>query len=332
MKKRNYGIILVLILLIGVGYAYLSTTLTINGIANFKKNDWNIIWDEESIDVLRESVTMTAAEQTEEGGGYFAPRCATTAQGKDCTTVEYKAPLRLPGDIYHFQVDMWNKGSIDAMITENGVRKLIDPQFSDAEKAYIIYEVKYADGNDIKVGDGLKAGAKRKVDVYIKYRDDVTASQLPDEDNVRTLRSEFEFVQADNTANYIRMSATSANAVVTKTSATENAKPIVEGTDLIADATLTAQDANYTVTVTYTNKGDNAVKFKGVTSTGINSDVELSVQDSTGAALAVDTTVAKDATLVVKYVFTVKNTVTYSDPIDINAENAVASIVTNFAE
>ena len=66
MKKRNYGIILVLILLIGVGYAYLSTTLTINGIANFKKNDWNIIWDETSIDVLTDSVTMTAAEQTED--------------------------------------------------------------------------------------------------------------------------------------------------------------------------------------------------------------------------------------------------------------------------
>jgi hypothetical protein len=334
MKKRNYGIILVLILLIGVGYAYLSTTLTINGIANFKKNDWSIIWDKNTIYVYPESVEITGEESEEDGGPYFGARLAGQGTAnEDPTTIEYRAPLRLPRDVYHFTVDMKNAGSIDAMITENGVRKLMTDLLPE-EKKYIEYWVRYTDGNEIRPYDALRAGESRNVEVYIRYRDDLTAADLPEDDNVRTLRSEFDFVQADKTkANFTRVTAGNPTSAVS--GADEVEEPIVYGVTMLPNAKITAADGTYTVTVKYTNTSTTkAIKFKDVKTTGLNEAIKLEVKKDDDTELAANTEIAAEGELTVKYIFSLKEPENFvaDSEVELNATGVAAAVEINFGE
>ena len=100
MKRRRKTLvagILLILLGLGIGYAFLTTNLSINGIADVDSNTWDIYWD--NVQVSEQSVET-------EGGPYI----------EDHTTVSFYAPLSKPGDVYEFTVDAMNDGSIDAMV------------------------------------------------------------------------------------------------------------------------------------------------------------------------------------------------------------------------
>ena len=58
MNKRKKKVYLYLLIILGltIGFALLSTTLKINGVAGINKNTWNIHWDDESVVVTPNSV------------------------------------------------------------------------------------------------------------------------------------------------------------------------------------------------------------------------------------------------------------------------------------
>lgn len=56
-NKRN--LIIVLILLISIGFAYLSTTLNIIGTSILHSNKWEVIWDDTSVNEESSSITAT---------------------------------------------------------------------------------------------------------------------------------------------------------------------------------------------------------------------------------------------------------------------------------
>ena len=89
--------IIVMFLFMGVGYAYLNATLTINGTGKVTKTTWDVHF--ENIQPVTGSVSPT-----------IAPVISND------TTVSFSATLNEPGDFYSFDIDLVNAGTIDASI------------------------------------------------------------------------------------------------------------------------------------------------------------------------------------------------------------------------
>ena len=100
-KKNNMFLLVLLILGISIGFALLSTTLNINGIAGINKNTWDIHWDENSV------------EETE--GGVVA-KTAANVSDTEKKNVTFDIELELPGDFYEFTLDAKNYGTINGEI------------------------------------------------------------------------------------------------------------------------------------------------------------------------------------------------------------------------
>ncbi|MGN1000395.1 MAG: hypothetical protein ACI4OG_00465, partial [Bacilli bacterium] len=99
-KKRNIviGVLCCLLVFMGVGYAILSQTLTINGIGNVKGN-WNV-----------EITSITLKSQT--------GRATEVSSSYTNTTASFEADLYMPGDSIEYEVTVTNNGNIDAVLND----------------------------------------------------------------------------------------------------------------------------------------------------------------------------------------------------------------------
>ena len=176
-KKRNIyiTIAIVTILLIGLGYAFLTSNLNIIGNTNINKNTWGVEF--ENVQVTSGSVE------------------ATTPQISNKTTVNYTVTLDKPGDYYEFTVDASNKGSIDAMIDS-----VSNTGLTTEQKKYLTYNATYTSGKEISKKQELKAGSKEKIQVRVEFKKDITAEDLPSENQQLNLTFTIEYVQADDSA------------------------------------------------------------------------------------------------------------------------------------
>ena len=117
-KKRNIiiGVLCCLLVFMGIGYAILSQTITINGIGNVKGN-----WDVEITSITLKSQTGRATE---------------VSSSYTNTTASFEADLYMPGDSIEYEVTVENKGNIDAVlqsITPTITNKVADIKFSHSE-------------------------------------------------------------------------------------------------------------------------------------------------------------------------------------------------------
>ena len=176
-KKRNIYIIIaiVTILLIGLGYAFLTSNLNIIGNTNINKNTWGV-------EFKNVQVTSGSVE-------------ASTPQISNKTTVNYTVTLDKPGDYYEFTVDAVNKGSIDAMIDS-----VSNTGLTTEQKKYMNYTATYTSGKEISKKQELKAGSKEKIQVRVEYKKDITAEDLPSDNQQLNLTFTIEYVQADDSA------------------------------------------------------------------------------------------------------------------------------------
>ena len=180
-KNKNKKIIVyvcLLILCISIGYAALSTTLNITGESSIKSAKWDIHFDNLVVD----SASVSA----------IGP--ATINQSKN--TIDYTVKLSSPGDSYSFTVDVVNSGTIDAMVSV-----VSNTGLSDEQKKYVSYSVTYSNGLEVNTKDSLNAGDKRKLKVEVRYRTDLSASDLPSEDKPLDLTFKVTYVQADDSKN-----------------------------------------------------------------------------------------------------------------------------------
>ena len=189
MKKRRkqsllFGIIL-LMLGLGLGYAYLTTNLSIEGIADIDSNTWDVYWD--NVQVTTGSVTGDQVTQ--------APTIDTNK-----TTVSFHVRLSQPGDYYEFTVDAVNDGSIDAMI--DTINKTINNSTTVPE--YLNYTVTYDDDIEITSNQLLASGDLETYKVRVEYRTDIETSQLPDTAQTLNLKFGIEYVQRESTATPVR--------------------------------------------------------------------------------------------------------------------------------
>ena len=147
-KQRQIMFLLILIVGITIGFALLSTTLYINGIAGIKKNTWNVHWDDTSIVETQGSVTATTP-------------AAVTDTNK--TNISFEVEFELPGDYYEFTADAINEGSIDGIISN------VEVVFYQADgvtpydtnnplPSEIVYSLTHADGTAIAEDEVITHG------------------------------------------------------------------------------------------------------------------------------------------------------------------------------
>ena len=147
MRKRTYkkSIIIVLILFITIGFAYLSTTLNINGAVTFRENNWDIHF--ENLTIVSEDVEYTSLE----------------IDSNNTTTINASINFKEPSEIFEYTVDVVNAGGVDALFDS------ITNNLTSTNQEYISVDVKYNDGSTINQNDLLRMGQSKRIRVKIIY-------------------------------------------------------------------------------------------------------------------------------------------------------------------
>ena len=169
-KKVFIGLFLFLVLVgLTFGYAFVTTKLTIDGIANVKDAKWDIHFT--NLQAITGSVT---------------PEEDPTVTN---TSVTFSAKVDEPGDFYGFTVDVTNQGTINAEIGNISVT----PDFSAID--YIDATVAYDDDTPIAMGDILVAGKSKTIKVLLSYKDGLDDSLYPTTDQEFTVTVSLNYIQ-----------------------------------------------------------------------------------------------------------------------------------------
>lgn len=165
----------VVIVVMSVGYALYSQTLTINGTATFNKAVWDVHFDTET---FNETSTIKS-----------------TTNSVQNTSITYQVTLAKPGDTYSFTVNAKNFGTIDAKATNITLTGLTAEQ-----QKYITYKVSYNGTEYTSSTSGLNiplvAGASHPVVVTVSYILPQTATDLPSENVTVNLNASIDYVDA----------------------------------------------------------------------------------------------------------------------------------------
>ena len=153
-KKRNIiiGSLCCLLAFMGIGYAILSQTLNISGIANMRGN-WNVKIT--NMELLSENKTGRAEE---------------VSHSFTDTTATFEANLYMPGDSIEYRVTVENQGNIDALL------KSITPTTTNRSEG-----IKFSHSEiDNTV---LTAGKKITFTMKVEFLEDATS--IPNVENVK---------------------------------------------------------------------------------------------------------------------------------------------------
>lgn len=171
MRRKNNNLLVILFLLfvlsIGIGYAYLSSNLTINGSTNVVGNTWDVHFANLQVSSGSVEATTEAAIDT-----------------NDNTLINYSVNLEKPGDFYEFTVDVVNGGSIDGMIDAITSNISINNApliaiTTETLPSYLDFSLTYSDGTAIIPNHKLDAGTQEKYKVRVEFKEDISENDLP---------------------------------------------------------------------------------------------------------------------------------------------------------
>ena len=178
-RKLNYLLVIVLLLLVSVGYAILSTNLNIIGTGTINNPTWNIHW--ENVQVKTGSVSAST------------PTIDTAK-----TTVNYSVTFTIPGEYFEFTVDAVNAGTIDGMVSV--ISNKLDNVEITTLPSYLEYKVSYEDGVEIAPNHLLAANSSEKYKVHVGYKKDISATDIPSTAQTLNLTFSVTYVQSDSNA------------------------------------------------------------------------------------------------------------------------------------
>ena len=181
--KKNFYLIFLLVVLIGIsiGYAAMNKALNITGNSKVEKNTWNVYLD---------NPLVTNGSVNED---------LPVVDSVTKTTVDFSATLNLPGDFYEFTVDVKNEGTIDAMI--ESIENTLN--LTDEQKKYINYTISYQCDKELKSKQVIKSDDFVRIKIRVEYRTDIIETDLPDTYQNLDLSFTLNYVQADNTGEII---------------------------------------------------------------------------------------------------------------------------------
>lgn len=179
IPSRLIIIALFLMFGMGIGYAAISTTLTIDGTSDIDSASWDIHFA--NVQVTNGSVT------------------ATTPSITDDTTVSFTANLANPGDFYEFTVDVVNAGTLDAKLDAITIL----PNLTNEQKEYFNYVVVYRDCGEININDKLLSGTTESLLIRFEYKTQTDTSLYPTDDVTFNFSVSMTYVQGTgNDANH----------------------------------------------------------------------------------------------------------------------------------
>ena len=188
MKLRKGDILsiaFILILLLGLGYAFLTQNLLINGSGKIQNPTWNIYWD--NVVVNNESVEILDGDQ------------AATINPSNKTSLSYNISLSKPGDFYEFTVDAKNDGSIAGKI--DSIESKMNGSVISTLPAYLEYSVTYDNGDAIEVGQLLRSFDKQTYKIRVGYKKDINPSDLPQTNQQLNMTFAVTYVQGKDESN-----------------------------------------------------------------------------------------------------------------------------------
>ena len=196
-REKIIVAILVIVGIIGIGYALLGANLQINGVADITATSWSVQFKTGSINVTEGSVPIE--ENTSQ-------KAATI---DSATQVSYQVKLPLPGDFYEFTVVAENTGSIDAMIDsisskikigDGEEQEIITTGENRNLPAYLDYSVTYSDGIEIAPHHLLASNTEETFKIKLSFKTDIESTDLPSTAQSIGLNFQVNYVQKDSTA------------------------------------------------------------------------------------------------------------------------------------
>ena len=171
-KKVLYGLVVVALVLsivgISIGFASMSSELTVNGTASMVPATWKIKFQNLSKVVGDDSAIITAPQIT-----------------SDTHIGNYAIKLSKPGDKVVYKFEVANAGTLDAELTNY---TFATPTFTgtgdkaeaDAQivKNNLVYTLTYSNTNAIQVGDNLNKDEAKEVLLTVEYNQNAT--ELPE--------------------------------------------------------------------------------------------------------------------------------------------------------
>ena len=165
MKSRKLNktrMILVLLLsAVTLGFALLFSDLNINGIGHILAPKWDIHWDSDSVVVSSKSVDGEIEVNDKED------------------EVDFTANLHVPGDVYEFNIDAVNEGTIDGMITLV-TTTFYDENDEEIERPYYIdFDITDDEDNQLSPYQELNANTSKTYKVRLSYSKNINNEDLP---------------------------------------------------------------------------------------------------------------------------------------------------------
>ena len=173
-KIKKYSVLL-LLLFMGIGFAYLSVQFSINGFLGYSANKWDVHLDD--VEIVKNQI---GAE--------------TPVIDNNKTSVSFGGTFKKPGDVFEFTFDVVNAGTINAMLGE------IDKNEDVDAAKYVKYSVTYSDGTEIKANDLLAKGNRVAIKVKVEYRTDI--DEFPTLD-AKSYSISMNYVKANDNANFV---------------------------------------------------------------------------------------------------------------------------------
>ena len=176
-NKKNLliSLFLLFILSMGIGYAYLTSNLSILGNTEIASNSWDIHFA--NLNVTNGSVEATTP---------------AAIDPTDNTSITYTVKLNRPKQFYEFTVDVVNEGTLPGKVSISTLSGIT----SEAEDI-VLYTVNYTNGNPVQVGDILNGGATKHIKVKVYYNDEIDIDDLPSTNINLTLTYILQFVQSE---------------------------------------------------------------------------------------------------------------------------------------
>ncbi|MBR6136970.1 MAG: hypothetical protein IKQ06_02300 [Bacilli bacterium] len=169
-KRTILFIIILLVMSMGIGYAFLTTTLSIDGTSDIDSSSWDVHF--ENVQVQSGAVT----------GSQVITPATISADGQ---TVSYHIKLNEPGDNYTFKIDVVNDGSLSAKISN--ILFKINGEDATMAPSYLAQYVVYEDYSPVTISQIINPGETKTLKSGIHYREDINPSDLPTEDTSLTI-------------------------------------------------------------------------------------------------------------------------------------------------
>lgn len=167
-------IIFLLILFISIGFAYLSTNLSLFGTGIFSANSWDIYFDNVDEETYKTDIVSAA-----------------TVSNK--TTINASINLQQPKSTYTMVANIVNDGSIDAMLDSWTITNDMD---TDEAKVFD-FNLSYSDDVALNKNDLLHAESFDTIKLVVTYKDDISNSELLTSDGDLNITITLNYVQAD---------------------------------------------------------------------------------------------------------------------------------------